>query len=173
MKKATKTEPRIEGVVAPEIVAYAEKHSTPPSATRRAIKRQTDELLGENAEMQLGFTGGSFLAFLTEISRAQNVLEVGTFTGGTTLAIAERLPSGGKVVTLERCRGALEIARKFWRQSKHGKKIIPVPGDAEENLERLDGYSFDIAFIDANKEAYPHYWRLVLPLVRPRRHHRR
>jgi len=163
MKKLEK----IEGVVAPEIVAYAEAHSTKPSVERRRIKKETERRLGKDAEMQLGFTGGNFLALLAEISHAVFVLEVGTLTGGTTLAIAEQLPSGGRITTIERDENVLAIAEKHWAKSRHKTKINSLRGDAEAVLKNLqDGRPYDMAFIDANKEAYARYWDLVLPLVR-------
>ena len=164
MKKRTKTKP--EGVVDPKIVAYAEAHSTPPSPARQAIRSESDVNLGEDAEMQLGYTGGSFLAFLAGILTFSDVLEVGTLNGGTTLAIAEKLSASGKITTLERDRRVLNIAKTFWAKSPHGKKIIPILGDAGTSLVRLEGSVFDMAFIDADKENYGTYWDLVLPLVR-------
>lgn len=165
MKKKVKTE-EIEGVVAPEIVGYAEKHSSRPSAVRRAIKRETDKLLGKDADMQLGFTGGSLLAFLAKTMGAKYVLEVGTLTGGTTLAIAESLPPEGGILTLELDMRMIEIAHKFWERSPHGKKIRFVLGDAKKALRDRAVGTFDLAFIDADKPSYWKYFNLVLPLVR-------
>ena len=165
MKKKMQTKPEIEGVVAPEIVAYAERHSTRPSALRRTIRKLAKRQLGEDAEMQLGFTGGSFLAFLVQISGAKHVLELGTLNGATTLAIAEKLPSDGRIATIERDEEMLAIARKFWSHTEHVGKIIAICGDAKEMLRQLVGIKFDIVFVDANKESYPTYWELALPLV--------
>jgi caffeoyl-CoA O-methyltransferase len=151
---------------------YCKLHTTPPSNALKTLALATQEL-GTAARMQVGVIEGRFLSILTGLLRAKNVLEFGTFTGYSALSFAEALPEGGKVATLDRDPSAHEIAKKHWAMSPHGKKIEPILGDAKESILKLateirSGLRppFDVAFIDADKAGYPHYWDACFDLVK-------
>jgi caffeoyl-CoA O-methyltransferase len=95
------------------------------------------------------------------------VLEIGTFSGYSALAMAEGLPSDGRIVTLEIDETHAELARRAIAESPHAKKIEIVLGPALKSIERLPG-PFDFVFIDADKDQYLDYYEAVLPKLAPR-----
>ncbi len=115
--------------------------------------------------MQVGHLEGSFLYLLAKLARAKRILEIGTFTGYSALAMAEALPPGGRLITCDIDSVATGIARRFWKKSPHGKKIELRLGPALATLPRIKG-PFDLVFIDADKENYQRYWNLCVPKVR-------
>jgi len=114
--------------------------------------------------MLIGPVVGSILGFLISLVRVRRVLEVGCFTGYSALVMAERLPEDGELITLDINPETNDIAKKFWAQSPHGRKIRSVLGPASETLPELTA-PFDLVFIDADKTGYVDYLRLVLPLL--------
>ena len=115
--------------------------------------------------MSVGHPEGSFLKFLIQISKAKRVLEIGTFTGYSALAMAEALPDDGEIITLDINEQTTDLARLYWGKSPHEKKIKLVIGDATETLKNVDGL-FDMIFIDADKTNYTNYWDLCVPKVK-------
>lgn len=151
-------------LVAPEIEAYAKKLCTPETPVfQELVKRTQTET--EWPQMQVGAIEGSFLRILAAAVGAKRVLEVGTFTGYSTLCLAEALPADGRVITCDINPDTTRIAREQWAKSEHGKKIELKLGPAAETIEGLTG-EFDFAFIDADKENYPRYWDLIAPRIR-------
>ncbi len=115
--------------------------------------------------MQSGHVEGLLLRMLVQISQAENVLEIGTFTGYSALSMAMGLPENGRLITCDVDPKATDIARRYWAKSPHGKKIDLRLAPALETLETLEG-PFDLVFIDADKENYVHYWDACMPKVR-------
>jgi caffeoyl-CoA O-methyltransferase len=107
----------------------------------------------------------SLLQILVRATRAKTVLEIGSFTGYGTLAIAEALPADGKVITVDKDHKTLALGIPHWEKSGHAHKIEALQGIA---LERILGLSqtFDLVFIDADKKAYPGYWDLAIAKTR-------
>lgn len=161
MKNRTKAKP--EGVVPGGIVNYIDKHSTPPSANLSRLMDLTLKQPNIDADMLSGPQVCLLLKFLIRISKSERVLEVGTFTGATALAMAEELPANGKLITVDI--QDRSIAVDVWRNAGVFDKIAYAIGDAQAVLQNIDG-PFDLAFIDADKENYPKYWELVVPKVR-------
>lgn len=151
-------------ITPPEIETYAARHCTPESALFQDLKRAT-QTKTEFPQMQVGHIEGSFLRILARAIRARRVLEVGTFTGYSTLCFAEALPADGEVITCDINPTTTAIAREHWARSEHGKKIQLKLGPATETIPMLSG-EFDLAFIDADKENYPNYWKLIAPKIR-------
>ena len=151
-------------IVVPEIEDYAARHSSPESALLKQLVRAT---WAQTAipQMQVGHLEGSLLRLLMKIARARRVLEIGTFTGYSALAMAEGLPPGGRVVTCDIDPEATAIARAYWAKSPHGKKIQLRLGPAVNTIRQLRG-RLDVVFIDADKENYIRYWELCVPKVR-------
>jgi caffeoyl-CoA O-methyltransferase len=104
---------------------------------------------------------------LAEMTGARRILEIGMFTGYSTLAWAEALPKDGCVVTCEINPETTEIAKRYFAESPHGHKIEIKQGPALESLRAIWG-PFDLCFIDADKENYGAYYDRCLELVRPR-----
>lgn len=144
---------------------YATAHGAKESPLLAKLAEETLKRTGEDAIMQVGRLEGSFLKFLVKIIGANRVLELGTFTGYSALAMAEGLSFGGELVTLDIDKTYTDIAKKFWAKSPHGKKISLILGKALLTLPNLSGL-FDLVFIDADKGNYLNYWNLCMPKVR-------
>jgi Predicted O-methyltransferase len=149
-----------------EILAYIDSHSTPSSEQLDELARETERSLG-SPNMLSGPVVGRLLEFLVFALEARSVLEIGTFSGYSALAMAEGLPSDGRIVTLEIDEAHAELARRAIAESPHAKKIEIVLGPALESIERLPG-PFDFVFIDADKDQYLDYYEAVLPKLAPR-----
>lgn len=127
----------------------------------------TDDL-GDDARMQVSPEQGSFLQVLTAAMNARRVLEIGTFTGYSSLCIARGLPEDGKLTCLDVSEEWTNIAERFWRKANVDKKIDLRIGPALETLKAPTfGVPLDLVFIDALKVEYNAYFEAVLPLVRP------
>ena len=146
------------------IEEYAERHSKPLSALHDKLWMETYSKT-RNPAMMVGALEGALLKMLVTITSARRVLEIGMFTGYTTLALAEALPKGGTIVTCEINPETVEIAKRYFADSPHGSKIEVRLGLASETLKRVWG-PFDICFIDADKENYPAYYEACIDLVR-------
>lgn len=116
--------------------------------------------------MLTGPTEGQFLKMLVQLSQAQRVLEIGTFTGYSALSMAEGLPDNGQLITCEVDSLVEVIARRYFAKSPHGHKIDLRMGPALTTLSTLDEM-FDLIFIDADKENYLNYYEAVVPKLRP------
>jgi caffeoyl-CoA O-methyltransferase len=149
----------------PLIEQYVKEHSSleSPVFKELAEKTRTSTSL---PQMQVGHLEGSLLAFLIKISGAKNVLEIGTFTGYSTLRMAEALPEDGTIITLDKDESAVAIAKEFWDKSAHGRKIKSVIGNAAHSISTFPDI-FDVVFIDADKSNYPHYVEACYPKLKP------
>ena len=123
--------------------------------------------LGEVAIMQIAPEQGQFLEIIVKISKAKRCLEIGRFTGLSTLCMAKGLPEGGKIIALDNSDEFLSLANKFWKQANVLDKIESVIGQGVEVMQSyIDRqFSFDLIFIDADKNNYPHYYELSLELL--------
>ena len=149
-----------------EILAYVERQSTASPAALEELAEETARTLG-SPNMLSGPVVGRLLEFLVFALGARSVLEIGTFSGYSALAMAEGLPPDGRIVTLEIDEAHAELARRAIAASPHAKKIEIVLGPALASLESLPG-PFDFVFIDADKEGYLDYYEAVLPKLTPR-----
>jgi len=116
--------------------------------------------------MLTGPVAGRLLELLVWLGRPQRVLEIGTFTGHSALAMAAALPDGGRIDTCELDPERAAFAQRYFDRSPYGAKITLHVGPAIETIEQLDG-SFDLVFIDADKEGYVDYYETVLPRLSP------
>ncbi len=155
----------MEELVAPEIEAYAERHSIPESALCRELREETERTM-ELARMLVGPYEAAFLKMMVRLVRARRVLEIGMFTGYSALSMAEVLPDDGELITCEVDPEPVAIARRYFARSPHGRKIQIRPGPALEILGTLQG-PFDVIFIDADKQNYLNYYRRALELMAP------
>jgi predicted O-methyltransferase YrrM len=145
-------------IVDERLERYAEEHSTPPDELFRRLAEET-RATQEAPQMMVGSLEGRFLAYLVRLSRARRVLELGTFTGWSSIAMASALPEGGRLVT---CDMNEEIARRYAKEAGVADRIEYRLGPGLETLAGLDG-PFDLVFIDADKELYVDYYEAVLP----------
>ena len=135
----------------------------------RRLREKTAQL--EQANMQIGPEQGQFMGFLLELIGARYVLEIGTFTGYSALAMALVLPEDGRVVSCDVSDEWTTIGRRYWEEAGVDHKIDLRLAPAVETLEALLGEgrvgTFDFAFIDADKTNIDNYYELILELVRP------
>src|SRR5436190_19047604 len=125
-----------------------------------ALRRETDAL-GDISRMQISPEQGSFMQLLVATIGAPSAIEVGTFTGYSSLCIARGLADGGRLICLDESQEWTAIARKYWAQAGVEKKIELRLGPAIPLLERLEPrLTFDFAFIDADKTEYDAYYEL-------------
>ena len=151
--------------VAPvDLENYCTRHSSSETQVFTDLARETYQTV-EWPQMQVGHLEGAFLRMLVRISRAQRILEIGTFTGYSTLAMAEVLPPGGTLVTCDINPVTTALARKYWDRTSCGRQIESHLGPAIETIQKLPGH-FDLVFIDADKENYISYWEAILPRVK-------
>ncbi len=155
----------MQPIVPKETEDYATAHSAMESDVCRLIREETYRTQ-EAPQMLVGPLEAAFLKVMIQALRARRVLEIGTFTGYSALAMAEALPHEGKVITCEVDPDAASMAHTFWDRSPHGKKIEVRIGPALETLATLAG-PFDVIFIDADKINYVAYYRLGLELLSP------
>ena len=146
-----------------DVEAYAQTHSTEPSALVSDIFDWTVEN-SDYSQMLTGPLQGAVVRMLVQISNARRILEIGMFTGYSALAMAEVMPEDGELITLDIKREREAIARSFFDQSPHGRKIEIRIGAALDTIATLDG-EFDFVYIDADKSNYLNYYEAVLPMM--------
>jgi predicted O-methyltransferase YrrM len=117
-------------------------------------------------QMISGKGQGKFLELLSKMISPQNILEIGTFTGYSTLCLAQGLKPEGKIITIDPNEEVTYIAEAYFNQSERKEQIILINGNAREEIPKLD-FEFDLIFIDADKESYIHYFDLVIGKIRP------
>ena len=129
--------------------------------------QQETEALGEISEMQIAPEQGSFFSLLVTAMGAKNAIEIGTFTGYSSLCIAAALPADGKLLCLDCSEEWTKIARRYWTQAGVESKIELRIGDAGSTLAALpETPTFDFAFVDADKTSYDNYYELLLPRLK-------
>ncbi len=148
----------------PELDDYALRYSMPESDLLRQLREDTYRTIAR-PYMLSGPLQGAALRMLVAMSGARHVVEVGTFTGYATLWMAEGLPAGGKIYTIESDAAHAAFAQRYFDQSPLNYRIFPLLGRALEVLQSLDG-PFDLAFIDADKGGYEAYYDVLLPRMR-------
>jgi caffeoyl-CoA O-methyltransferase len=151
-----------------ELYAYLLDISLRELPVMRRLREETASM--EQANMQIGPEQGQFMALLVELIGARSVLEVGTFTGYSALAMAAALPENGALVACDVSEEWTAIGRRYWEEAGVAHKIELRLAPALETLDALlaEGRAgtFDFAFIDADKEGYDAYYERALELVR-------
>jgi caffeoyl-CoA O-methyltransferase len=153
-------------IVPDELERYAEAHTTPPAAHLVRLAEETRERL-RSPQMLTGPIEGRFLQTLVFAAGAERVLELGTYSGYSALAMAEALPPGGRVVSCEIDEEHAAFARRHVAGSPYADRIEIRLGPALETIAGLDG-PFDLVFIDADKEGYVDYYEAVFPKLSER-----
>ena len=123
--------------------------------------------LGSVSQMQIAKEQGQFLEIITKLSKAKSCLEVGRFTGMSTLFIARGLSAEGKITTIDNSDEFLSLAKKYWDLDNMSSKIESIIGDGVEIMQSMIDrqHSYEFIFIDADKNNYPNYYELSLSLV--------
>jgi caffeoyl-CoA O-methyltransferase len=148
-----------------EIEAYAERYTTARADLFERLAAET-RATQDSPQMMVGPIEGAFLSFLVAMARAKRVLEVGTFTGWSSIAMARALPPEGRLVTCDIDEETTAVARRYAEEAGVADRIEFRVGPALETLATLDG-PFDLAFIDADKAGYVDYYEAILPKLSP------
>lgn len=148
-----------------ELVDYVHRLGVREHPVLAALRETTARL--PESEMQIGPEQGAFMALLVKLTGATRILEIGTFTGYSSTAMALALPPGGQVLCCDVNREWTDIARQAWADAGVAEKVELRLGPAVETLATLDEDSFDLAFIDADKPSYDAYYEGCLRAVRP------
>lgn len=151
-------------ITSPEIEEYTREMSSPESEEIEEVVRSSDEEL-QYIDMLSGRKVSQLLKILIQISGASRVLEIGTFTGYSALSMAEALPEGGVVYTIEMNERYLDLASKHFKKFDKDQKIRLIQGNAEVEIESIEE-EFDLVFLDADKLRYKVYYDLVFPKVK-------
>jgi caffeoyl-CoA O-methyltransferase len=145
--------------------AYVDAHTTPLEPLLQELHEAT-YASADTPEMIAGPVLGRLLRFLTAMVAPRLVVEIGTFTGYSALAMAGGLPAGGRIVTCELSEERAAFARSWFDRSPYGERIDLRVGPALPTLGALAG-PFDLVFIDADKEGYTDYYEAVVPKLAP------
>lgn len=148
----------------PKLLKYIEEHSTAEDEVLADLRRQTF-LKVVHPRMISGPVQGKFLHMISSLIQAENILEIGTYTGYSAICMARGMKENGRLITLEVNDELEKIQDKYFRLAGLSDRIRRITGDAREIIPNLNE-NFDLVFIDADKEQYPEYYRLVKPKLR-------
>jgi len=153
-------------ILDPQLADYVERLTSPHEPLLAELSEETARSLGAE-EMLSGPVAGRLLELLVWFGRPQRVLEIGTFSGHSALAMAGALPEGGRIDTCELDPERAALAQRYFDRSPHGSRITLHVGPALESIAKLEG-AFDFVFIDADKGGYVDYYEAVLPRLTER-----
>lgn len=146
-----------------ELHAYVVAHTATQEEPLPALAAETRERFPDVINMQIAPEQGALMTLLTRLTSARFAVEVGTFTGYSSICIARGLRPGGRLVCFDSSEEWTAVARRYWDRAGLADRIELRLGDARETLRTLaDEPAVDLAFIDADKPGYPHYYESVL-----------
>lgn len=148
---------------------YLLEHSVRESELLRRLRQETAKL--SNAGMQISPEQGQLMTLLIRLTGARRCIEVGVFTGYSSLCVAQALPEDGEILACDVSHDYTATARHYWNEAGVSRKIdlriAPALRTLEQQVSSGASESFDFAFIDADKGNYLHYYELCLTLIRP------
>ena len=152
--------------VTQDLLNYIYEHTQPLHPVQKDILNH-NKTLGDIQRMQISEVQGHFLQLIIKINNVKNCLEIGTFTGFSSLTMALALPNRGKITTLDHDKKIAHVAKAFFKKGNLDNKIETVIAPALETLKKLsqEGKKFDLIFIDADKSNYKNYYELCLNLI--------
>jgi caffeoyl-CoA O-methyltransferase len=155
-------------IVSPAINDYLLAHSEPADDVLRDLHEETHRELGGRAAMQISHDEGELLTMLVRLVGARNAVEVGTFTGYSSICIARGLPAGGNLLCCDVSEEWTAIAQHYWERAGVADRIELRIAPATDTLRALPAErSLDFAFIDADKAGYPAYYEEIVTRTRP------
>lgn len=150
------------------LYGYTTTHTTAPDDLVAELVRVTHERFGASATMQVAPEQAVLLGMLAGLGGARRAVEVGTFTGLSSLAVARAMPADGRLLCLDVSTEYTDVAREFWHRAGVADKIELRIGPAAAALAALPAEPhLDLAFIDADKTGYATYWAEIVPRMRP------
>lgn len=146
---------------------YWLKHGVKESDVLRELREDTQKL--NTAAMQIAPEQGQFMHFLVKLLKVRDALEVGTFTGYSSISIATALPESGRLICCDQNVEWTDIAKKYWRKAGIADKVELRLGPAVASLDHLiaEKKQFDFIFVDADKNNYINYYERAMQLLRP------
>ena len=151
-----------------DLHAYMLAHGTPPDPVTADLIAETRASLPDDASMQVAPEQAAFLRMLTGVMGARQAVEVGTFTGLSSLSIARGLAPGGRLTCFDISTEFTDVARRYWQRAGVDDRIELRIGPAAQGLAELPAEPYlDLVFIDADKTGYPTYWAELVPRMRP------
>jgi caffeoyl-CoA O-methyltransferase len=152
----------------PNLHEYLVAHATPPDALLRDLIAETAERFAGNVVYQIGPEQGTFMTMLARLMGASQAVEVGTFTGYSSICLARGLADGGKLLCCDINEEWTSLARAYWQKAGLADRIELRLGPALDTLRALPSSRWiDLAFIDADKRGYRGYWDQLVPRMRP------
>lgn len=160
---------RMTRAMTPELHDYLVRHNRPrPDGILRELAAETADALPDAAGMQIAPEQGAFMTLLTKLVGVRFAVEVGTFTGYSSLCVARGLAPDGRLLCCDVSDEFTAVARRYWERAGVADRIELRLAPAIETLRALpEDPPIDLAFIDADKEGYVDYWEQVVPRVRP------
>jgi len=153
--------------ITPDLHDYMLEHSVEEPALLQKLRQETSVL--EKAYMQVTADQGNFLSLLVKMTKAKKVLEVGVFTGYSSICMSQALPDDGKLVGLDISEEWTNVARRYYVEGGVEKKVTLMIAPAQDSLDKLketEPESFDLAFLDADKPNYPILYEKIVPLIK-------
>lgn len=147
------------------LLHYAEMHSSPESDLLQKLNRETQSKV-IMPRMLSGHLQGRALAMFSRMIRPSRILEIGTYTGYSAICLAEGLNNDGKLITIDINDELEEMVRRYLAESPFGKQIEFLHGDALQLVPKLNE-TFDLVFLDADKQHYPHYLPIIIDKLNP------
>ncbi|ACU06873.1 O-methyltransferase [Flavobacteriaceae bacterium 3519-10] len=147
-----------------EMDRYLENHASAEPDILKRLRRETYQKTTQ-PHMISGYQQGRLLTIISKMLQPRNILEIGTFTGYATLCLAEGLATDGKITTLDINEELAYLPRKYFAESEFSQQIYFKLEDAKQYLVKTDEI-FDLVFIDADKENYVEYFKLIEPKLK-------
>jgi caffeoyl-CoA O-methyltransferase len=153
----------------PETVSdYLLAHSAPEDDLLARLAQETRSTFADVSGMQISADEGALLTMLTRLSGARNAVEVGTFTGYSSICIARGLAEGGRLLACDVSGEWTALAQRYWAEARVADRIELRLAPAVETLAALpEEPTIDLAFVDADKESYPAYYEELVRRLRP------
>jgi predicted O-methyltransferase YrrM len=148
-----------------DVVGYVRRYGVREHPVLARLRERTAPM--EQSGMQIGPDQGAFMAQIVRLTGARRILEIGTFTGYSSTVMALALPRDGRMLCCDVSQEWTDIARETWQEAGVADRIELRLAPAVETLPTLDDASFDLAFIDADKQGYDAYYEGCLRVVRP------
>ena len=145
------------------LTKYVNEHTCTESKLLAELRRET-ELKHINSIMLSGEYQGRLLSLISKIKQPKNILEIGTYTGYSTICLAEGLVKNGKIHTIDKNEELVEIQKKYFLRSKFNKNIEIHTGNALDIINGLN-INFDLIFLDADKENYATYFQIISKIL--------
>jgi len=149
--------------LAEHLEAYVQQHSEQEPDLLQDLARET-HLKVLQPRMLSGAYQGRLLSLISKLITPKHILEIGTFTGYSALCMAEGLHENGRIDTIDVDEELTDLQRRYFDASSYGKQIFQHLGNAADIIPTLNG-SFDLVFIDADKEQYPLYFDLIIDRI--------